>query len=83
MARTTMIDAGPAAHPVGVDPDGGVFHHERGHSADGAPFTWFIETADQVLDEDRTVMALGLWPDLGDQAGPVKLSSVQSSDAAK
>lgn len=74
MARTAMIDAGPAAYPVGVDPLGSVFHHERGQSADGAAFSWFIETADQVLDEEKTVLALGLWPDLGDQAGPVKLS---------
>lgn len=74
MARTAMIDAGPAAYPVGVDPQGAVYYHERGHSADGAAFSWFIETADQVLDEDRTVMARGIWPDLADQAGPVRLS---------
>jgi len=74
MARTAMIDAGPAAYPVGVDPSGAIFYHERGHSADGAAFSWFIETADQVLDEDRTVMARGVWPDLVDQIGPVKLS---------
>lgn len=74
MARTAMIDAGPAAYPVGVDPQGVIFHHERGQSADGAPFNWFIETADQILNEDSTVLVLGLWPDLGDQVGPVKLT---------
>ncbi len=74
MSRTAMIDAGPAAHPVGVDPQGAMFHHERGQSADGSGFSWFIETADQVMDEDRTVMARGIWPDIADQVGPVKLS---------
>ena len=74
MARTAMVDAGPAQHPIGVDPSGGVYHHERGQSADGAAFSWFVETADQYLDEATTMMARGLWPDLADQVGPVSLT---------
>lgn len=74
MARSAMIDAGPSQHPLGVDPSGGVFHHERGASADGGAFSWFIESADQCLDENATALSRGLWPDLADQVGPVNLS---------
>jgi hypothetical protein len=68
-----MIDAGPAEHPVATAPDGSMFWCERGASADGAPFAWFLESADQVLDEDRTALVRGVWPDLAGQQGPVVL----------
>ena len=71
--RTAMIDAGPAEHPVATAPDGSMFWCERGSSADGAPFAWFLESADQVLDEDRTALVRGVWPDLAGQEGPVVL----------
>ncbi|MDP3854393.1 hypothetical protein [Phenylobacterium sp.] len=76
MARTAMVDAGPAQHPIGVDPVGQVYWHERGASADGGPFSWFVETADQHLDEDVTAMVRGLWPDIKDQQGPVAVTVI-------
>ena len=76
MARTAMVDTGPSQHPIGVEPGGGIFHHERGESADGGPFSWFIESADQCLDENATALARGLWPDLAGQVGPVNLSII-------
>lgn len=76
MARTAMVDAGPSQHPIGVDASGGVFYHERGASADGGPFSWFLESADQALDENSTAMVRGFWPDLAGQIGPVSLSIV-------
>jgi hypothetical protein len=76
MARTGMVDAGPSQHPIGVDPGGAVYYHERGASADGAPFSWFIESADQSLDPNATALARSLWPDLEGQVGPVVLDII-------
>ena len=71
-----MVDAGPAQHPVGVDASGRVYWHERGASADGGAFSWFVETADQALGEDETAMVRGFWPDLKDQVGPVGVTII-------
>ena len=76
MARTAMIDAGPSQYPIGVDPAGGAYWHERGQSADGGAFSWFVESADQCLDENATAMVRGLWPDMADQVGPVSVSVI-------
>lgn len=73
MARTAFVDAGPSAYPIGVTPTGEIFLHEKGHSADGAAFSWFIETADAYLDPEATLLARGLWPDFRDQIGPVEV----------
>lgn len=74
MDRTAFVDAGPSQHPIGVDAGGRVYWHERGKSADGAAFSWFIETADQYLDENANLMTLGVWPDIADQEGGVSLT---------
>jgi hypothetical protein len=74
MARTAFVDAGPSAYPIGVTYDGRIYFHEKGRSADGGKFAWFIETADSYLDPDRTLLVRGLWPDFKDQIGPVTLS---------
>jgi hypothetical protein len=76
MARTAFIDAGPSQHPIGVDPASNVYWHERGRSADGDAFAWFIESADQYLDDSATLLALGMWPDIADQQGGVLLTLV-------
>jgi hypothetical protein len=73
MARSAFVDAGPQQDPIGVTPGGQVFWHERGRSADGGAFAWFIESADQFLSEDQTLMVRGLWPDMAGQAGPAAL----------
>jgi hypothetical protein len=62
MARTAFVDAGPTAYPLGVTYDGAIYYHEKGQSADGSAFAWFIESADSV------------WPDFKDQVGPVTVS---------
>jgi hypothetical protein len=74
MARTAFVDAGPSAYPVGVTAGGDVFLHEKGRSADGGPFGWFIETADYALDPEATMLLRGVWPDFKDQAGPIQLT---------
>ena len=74
MARTAFVDAGPPAYPIGVTYDGSVFLHEKGRSADGGSFSWFIESADNYLDPEATMLVRGLWPDFRDQVGPVTVS---------
>ena len=78
MARTALADAGPALYPVGVTYDGQVYHHEKGHSADGQAFSWFIESADAYLDPDNCLLAREVWPDFKDQAGPVAVVVTQA-----
>ena len=74
IGRTAMVDAGPSAYPIGVDVTGAAYSHERGQSADGGAFSWFIETADTPLDEATTAMVRSLWPDFSDQVGPVDMT---------
>jgi hypothetical protein len=74
MARTAFVDAGPSAYPLAATFDGAVFLHEKGRSADGASFAWFVETADTYLDPERTLLVRGVWPDFKDQLGPVTVT---------
>jgi hypothetical protein len=74
MARTAFVDAGPTAYPLGVTYAGNVFYHEKGRSADGSSFAWFIETAGANIDPDRRLLIKGIWPDFKDQAGAVNVT---------
>jgi hypothetical protein len=74
MARTAFVDSGPSAYPIGATYEGAVYLHEKGRSADGGGFGWFIESADSVLDPDRTMLVRGVWPDFKDQIGPVTVA---------
>lgn len=76
MARSAFLDAGPASDPIGVTPEGNVYWHERGHSADGGPLTGWIETADQYLNEEQTALVLGVWPDVKNQVGPLNITVI-------
>lgn len=72
MSRTSYVDAGPNQYPIATDPDGNVYIHERGDSADGGAFDWYIESADQYIADGEPFLTLrGMWPDFKDQAGPV------------
>jgi len=76
MARTAYTDTPPSpnSYPIGVDPSGGLYWHEKGQTANGAPIGWFIETADNYLDPDRTMQVRTLWPDFKDQVGAIDVS---------
>lgn len=74
MARTAFVDAGPSLYPIGVAYEGYVYYHERGESADGAPFSWFISTADSLLDPDWCLLIREIWPDFRGQVGPVEVT---------
>jgi len=74
-ARTAWIDAEPQSNPIGVDPTGNVYLHEKGNSADGGPITGYIQSADFYIGEaDGGVMINGMWPDFKDQLGPVTMT---------
>lgn len=76
MARTAYTDAPPSpnAFPVAADPSGGLYWHEKGQTANGGSISWFIETADNFLDPDRTMQVRTLWPDFQDQVGAIEVS---------
>jgi hypothetical protein len=74
MARTAMVDAGPAANPCGVTYEGAIYWHERGTSADGATLSAYVESADIQLDDNNTVLCRSVWPDLADQVGAVSVT---------
>jgi len=76
MARSAFVDAGPAADSIGVTPQGNVYWHERGQSADGQPLVWSIETADQYISEEVTALLLGVWPDVKNQVGPINITAI-------
>lgn len=71
MARTAFVDAGPSQYPIATTYGGNVYFHEKGNSADGAAFPWFIQSADQYVDENLILSVQGIWPDLFLQQGPV------------
>lgn len=74
MARTAFVDAGPSLYPIGVDPDGAIYHHERGYTANGSTRSWYIESAGANLDPDWRILVKEVWPDFKDQVGPVTVT---------
>lgn len=74
LRRSAYVDSGPQAYPIGVSPDGWIYWHEKGNSADGAPLIGFIESTDFYMDEaDGGVMVNGIWPDFKNQVGIMNL----------
>lgn len=74
LARTAYVDAGPSLYPIGCTYQGNVYYHEKGNSADGAPFAWFIRSAAQLLDPDKRMLIKECWPDFQEQIGPVSVT---------
>jgi hypothetical protein len=74
MARSAFADAGPTPSPIGVTPQGQVYYHERGVSADGGPIAWSLNGAAQMAGEgDRLIRINRFWPDFEGQQGAVQL----------
>ena len=42
--RTAWTDAGPQTYPVACTSNGRIYYHEKGHSADGGPLSWSLES---------------------------------------
>lgn len=77
LARTAFIDAGPASYPLGVDPDGRVFWHERGQSADGDAIAWSLEAGPRYVDEtERMIFFDEVIPDFKNQQGAITLTLI-------
>jgi hypothetical protein len=75
LARTAYVDASPSNYPIGVDPAGSVYWHEKGASADGAALTGWIEGNAFFLDQAQGgVRVEGVWPDFKDQVGQLALT---------
>jgi len=74
MTRTGMVDAGPSDSPIGVTPEGAIYWHEKGTSADGSAISWSIETGELLLDKSVTSMLRGMWPDTQGQVGAWSLN---------
>lgn len=75
LARSSFADAGVAGYPIGVDPDGTVYYHEIGQTANGGPLEWHIKSADQYLgDGSQCMMVRSVWPDFENQRGSVSLT---------
>lgn len=74
LARTAFLDSGAGPAPLAVDPDGNVYYHERGNSANGGAISWSLESGDALLAPDeRFVMVQGVRPDVDDQQGLANL----------
>ncbi len=76
MARTAFVDAPPSpnSYPVATDADGAIYWHEKGNSADGSAFSWFLEAADSYLDPNVVMQVRQVWPDFKDQIGPITIT---------
>lgn len=74
MPRTAFVDAQPTLYPIGVTADGHIYYHEKGQSADGSPFAWFIRTAGQVVDPNYVILTRELWPDFQNQMGAISVT---------
>jgi hypothetical protein len=80
MARTAMVDAGPSAYPVGVEPTmdengdvtgGRIYYHEKGETADGSVLHNYIASADLQIDENRSMFVKQMRPDFQGQRGTI------------
>lgn len=70
--RTAWVDAGPQTWPVAVSSGGSVFYHEKGHSADGGPLAWRLESAPvDLADGDKLMSVLRVTPDFEEASGGI------------
>lgn len=75
LPRSAACDAGLAGYPVMVSPDGEVFYHEIGFSANGGNLQWRLKTAAQYLEEGgRHLLIRDISPDFEDQLGAISLT---------
>lgn len=75
IARTSYIDSGPLAYPLGVDYAGQTYWHEKGNDANGSALSWYFESSPQYVAEgERRILLRGVWPDFEAQQGEVLLT---------
>lgn len=77
LARTAFLDAGTGPSPIAVDPDGNVFYHERGRSANGGAIDWSLESGGFYAQaSERFIMYRSLYPDVEEQQGLAKFELI-------
>lgn len=75
LARSACIDSAPTAHPIFASPDGFVFSHEDGQTADGGALSASLTVELPYLREGgQGAIIKGLIPDIKDQAGAISVS---------
>jgi len=73
--RTTWCDSGIFPSPIGFSPEGYIFNHEVGTTANGGYMGWFAETSDlDIQDGDNLLLVMGFVPDFADQQGSIALT---------
>jgi hypothetical protein len=64
IARPAWADRGAFSLPMGLDPDGAIYEHEVGHTANGALIESYIESAPMELGNGDLVQQVrSFWPD--------------------
>lgn len=75
LARSALVESGLLRFSVMASPDGYIYSHEDGNSADGGAISWSATIALPQIDEGgRFVMLKGIEPDFDRQQGAVSLS---------
>jgi hypothetical protein len=73
--RTAWVDAGPQSWPVATTSGGAIYYHEKGHSADGGPISWSLESAPvDLADGDRLMAVLRCVPDFEEVSGGISIA---------
>jgi hypothetical protein len=74
LSRTAWSDRGVGPHPLGLDPNGRLYYHEVGTSADGEPMGDYLQTGFWDLSDGEDIMLVAsLVPDFQHFSGPISV----------
>jgi hypothetical protein len=74
IARTTGVGSGVFDFPILLSPEGFIYDHEQGKTANGAKIPWYITSSDFDVSEGDNIMHLRQFiPDFRDQEGTIKV----------
>ena len=77
IARTCWLDSGIFAKPLALDPDGNVFEHEVGDTADGEQMGSFVLSHPLTIGVGQQLIECdGFWPDMQDGSGDCEVSFI-------
>lgn len=80
--RTAFADASVFEYPLGVDPSGAIWFHEKGFTADGGPRSWFLTSA-FTAGGDGQLIVNGVRPDTDDLQGGYALTFTSKTRSVK
>lgn len=74
IARSAFVQSARET-PILVSPEGYIYEHETGETADGSALSWYIKATGQYFDEgERVVMVRDVRPDFEAQSNSVNLT---------